>query len=704
VHGEDMVSRFHSIEIEGLFGDGDETIEFPDLDDPIRILYGVNGSGKTTILKIIQNTYRWNPLELIKLPFDSITFNKNTRRKFDEEMYFYNLRLNDSETKNLEKEFDSKEPEEIYQHIESEIEKIKLDWGDKQERNADSDIRKECSRLKSIIGIYFLKRHLQYIKSNDLHPLAYVAEWGDGLITGLDPQDRNTEEFTFSDLDLRLSGEFDYNASLKVEKVHNPLQYIANPDEDRMVEVECGCFLKITLEHEPRLDFENGKTETLLRALHKLNEFSPDSGYKFSELFVPTHPTHVIRMPDLYDYWDLDWDRIEEEMPDYMIERSVSNKNMLHSNLVREVNIQNQQGRFIDVHDFLIYHLPYSLVTHAKPREGEIDKQFSKRNRPPDELVDFFDYSKTATSYSPTKHYYISLPKVVDISTEREIGNDYFYKVNKYIKNESRILVHSLLDVGVDKLESYDTLNSEDVEMIKTRLKERGIDLEKIMPKRSSFEQLGKGKKYDVSLVWQKINKLLSVITELSPSEKRNLRVNYIFGDLRPKGSLQRDNDYTVGGVDLKPLVSVIENLVSLSEIEMFTRMINSKFEEIKIDICSGNIYSGRDKLSFTDLSSGERQKFQIFTSIGMQIVNTSNNILITIDEPEISLHLSWQRQFVDDIISFIGELTSKYRLSYNEEDPLDQIVSLIISTHSPTLLANHFHRGQKLGEDDIDG
>ena len=67
-----MVSRFTSIKINGLFGDRDEEINFPDLDDPIRILYGVNGSGKTTILKIIQNTYRWNPLELIKLPFDSI--------------------------------------------------------------------------------------------------------------------------------------------------------------------------------------------------------------------------------------------------------------------------------------------------------------------------------------------------------------------------------------------------------------------------------------------------------------------------------------------------------------------------------------------------------------------------------------------------------------------------------------------------------
>jgi len=132
--------------------------------------------------------------------------------------------------------------------------------------------------------------------------------------------------------------------------------------------------------------------------------------------------------------------------------------------------------------------------------------------------------------------------------------------------------------------------------------------------------------------------------------------------------------------------------------------MINSRFEGIKVDINVGLIKSGKDRISFSDLSSGERQKFLIFTNIGMQISNTSSSILMTIDEPEISLHLSWQRQFVDDVIEFIGELTSKYRVRFNEDDDLDQIVSLIISTHSPTLLANHFHRGQKLGEDDIDG
>ena len=75
---------------------------------------------------------------------------------------------------------------------------------------------------------------------------------------------------------------------------------------------------------------------------------------------------------------------------------------------------------------------------------------------------------------------------------------------------------------------------------------------------------------------------------------------------------------------------------------------------------------------------------------------------MITIDEPEISLHLAWQRKFLDDVIDFISELSS-FRTNQNDEKNLDQVVSLIISTHSPTLLANHYHRAQKLGDDEID-
>ena len=79
-----------------------------------------------------------------------------------------------------------------------------------------------------------------------------------------------------------------------------------------------------------------------------------------------------------------------------------------------------------------------------------------------------------------------------------------------------------------------------------------------------------------------------------------------------------------------------------------------------------------------------------------MQVIS-SDNSLILIDEPEISLHLSWQRTFVDDLVSFYRSLTSKSRIRLTRRHSWEYY-PVIISTHSPAVLSNHFHRGQKIG------
>tara|TARA_B100002052_G_scaffold217551_1_gene199558 strand:- start:2025 stop:4313 length:2289 start_codon:yes stop_codon:yes gene_type:complete len=762
-----MVSRFTSIDIEGLFGDRNETIDFPDLDDPIRILYGVNGSGKTTILKIIQNTYRWNPLELIKLPFNSISFNKNTRRKFSKETYFDGLvyyvadgnrNLSEEDGSRLIAEWttswESKTSDELFEHLKNEAQKLEDKWHKNREKwsiaskkllelnqttlfdfhhptdyhdireekrkqmrdtmiileEETPKIRSQSVKLMVEVGIFFKKKlHELNELDDEKSPLSY-HHWGDGVSLSFDPPHSREEGiYSVEDLDIRINREFDYNTSLKVEKIENPSQIFASFDLDKIIYKDVGCLLKITEKHKPRLEFKDKQIETTLKLLDKINKISPHYNYKFAEMFEGIDSTYIIRMPDLYDYWDLDWERIEQKLTGYEIKRSVTGKNIHDSNLEKDFEIRKPKLGKINVHDFLRYHLSYELITHAKEREVKdftIDKHYSKRNRPPSSIVDFFEYDKTAISFdnhgNPDSEY-VHLPRVVDISTEREVGAEYFWQVKRYVNNEIRVLLRSISDFKDKKLEQYKQLNSSHIEMVQTRLKERGIDLDKFR-ERPIVSKKGRGTRYDANILENEIIKCISNAKKQSEAEKYSSRMDYLFSDLTPKTDPARDNDYTVDGLNLRPLVSVIEELVSLSEIELFVGMIASRFDGIKINIHTGTIKSGRDKISFNDLSSGERQKFLIFTNIGMQISNTSSSILMTIDEPEISLHLSWQRQFVDDVIEFIGELTSKYRVRFNEDDDLDQIVSLIISTHSPTLLANHLHRGQKLGEDDIDG
>ena len=147
--------------------------------------------------------------------------------------------------------------------------------------------------------------------------------------------------------------------------------------------------------------------------------------------------------------------------------------------------------------------------------------------------------------------------------------------------------------------------------------------------------------------------------------------------------------------------------LLRISELKRFEEYLGDKFPKTEFDLFNNSIKSKskftdkETKLEFSGLSSGIRQKFSLLSSMAMQIIYSENS-LILIDEPEISLHLSWQRTFVDDITHFLEFVSSEFRSDSNQKDKLQNILSILISTHSPAILANHYHRGQQIGESDF--
>ena len=65
---------------------------------------------------------------------------------------------------------------------------------------------------------------------------------------------------------------------------------------------------------------------------------------------------------------------------------------------------------------------------------------------------------------------------------------------------------------------------------------------------------------------------------------------------------------------------------------------------------------------------------------------------IVLIDEPELSLHVSWQIDFVDNLKDIlveqkVGDLTDGAFPT-----------RIIIATHSPSILTNQFHHGHELG------
>lgn len=81
--------------------------------------------------------------------------------------------------------------------------------------------------------------------------------------------------------------------------------------------------------------------------------------------------------------------------------------------------------------------------------------------------------------------------------------------------------------------------------------------------------------------------------------------------------------------------------------------------------------HSDNSSHSYKDLSAGEKQLLLILLTVFIQ--ENKSSILI-MDEPEISLHIDWQRNLIDII---------------NSLNPNCQV---IISTHSPSMILNGWH------------
>jgi predicted ATP-binding protein involved in virulence len=111
-------------------------------------------------------------------------------------------------------------------------------------------------------------------------------------------------------------------------------------------------------------------------------------------------------------------------------------------------------------------------------------------------------------------------------------------------------------------------------------------------------------------------------------------------------------------------------------QIETFVEIVGSKLRRKKlvIDRQLGFVFETMDdssrKLSVTDLSSGEQHQLVLFYEL---IFGSPGIDLFLIDEPEISLHVEWQRSFLSDLQK-VQKLTG---------------CRFLVATHSPQIINN---------------
>jgi hypothetical protein len=110
-----------------------------------------------------------------------------------------------------------------------------------------------------------------------------------------------------------------------------------------------------------------------------------------------------------------------------------------------------------------------------------------------------------------------------------------------------------------------------------------------------------------------------------------------------------------------------------LGKIELFVNILNEKGFAFKFIVISGTqgFYfqtSNGQILNLTDLSSGEQQEVVLLYEL---LFKTNPNTLILIDEPEISLHVIWQKAFIQDL-----QKIAKMKQ-----------ISFLVSTHAPQII-----------------
>lgn len=116
-------------------------------------------------------------------------------------------------------------------------------------------------------------------------------------------------------------------------------------------------------------------------------------------------------------------------------------------------------------------------------------------------------------------------------------------------------------------------------------------------------------------------------------------------------------------------------------KLELFINIINKRFKHKRLLIDKergflfrSSVITDVDKniIPIEKLSSGEQNELVLFFEL---LFKSNDKSLILIDEPEISLHISWQNCFIKDL----KEITKINN------------IDVLIATHSPDIIADNW-------------
>ncbi len=192
--------------------------------------------------------------------------------------------------------------------------------------------------------------------------------------------------------------------------------------------------------------------------------------------------------------------------------------------------------------------------------------------------------------------------------------------------------------------------------------------------------------------------KLRTQLDEIEKTRSQLIEVGLLDKDESSEPTIQPQNMDESTRNTLSVYVEDVEKKLSVftdtaKKIQLLRRIINKKFSYSRKEMnfskekgfVFGTHYNSQTQalktLSPNDLSSGEQHELVLLYEL---LFKVESNSLVLIDEPELSLHVTWQAQFLEDIQE-IMELTD---------------LSVLMATHSPDIIQDRWDLAVSLSEE----
>lgn len=254
---------------------------------------------------------------------------------------------------------------------------------------------------------------------------------------------------------------------------------------------------------------------------------------------------------------------------------------------------------------------------------------------------------------------------------KEQMGNIFYIKEQRLINNrrESRRQEDNVINI----IEELPEKLKKQIAEISERYSKVANEYDSTYPYRLFNEKKG-------------INKIQYESNMLEMKEKFEKLKKYDISEINTNRRLEFKEEFATAlkiyFEDFNNKYKVYEELIN--KLDLYISIVNSRltFKRINISREEGIEVISDDgkKLKLSELSSGEQQEIVLFYEL---IFETPNKSLLLIDEPEISLHIVWQKIFMEDLQKVVKMKN----------------LNVVVATHSPQIINNYWDNQIDLGE-----